>query len=72
MLDKLPSCDRDLTNLNRILVITLHLACLLTREMPEVDSEEHENLHRALYELVKINVKDKWVRIVIKKKKKLC
>ncbi|XP_015126732.1 protein fem-1 homolog CG6966 [Diachasma alloeum] len=65
MLDKVPNCDRDLTNLNRILIITLHLACLLTREMPEVGSEEYVNLHRAIHELVRINAKDKGGRDVL-------
>ncbi|CAD6202991.1 GSCOCG00012656001-RA-CDS [Cotesia congregata] len=59
MLDKLPSCDRDLTNLNRILVITLHLACLLTREMPDVNSDDYIALHKAIYELVRVNARDK-------------
>ncbi|XP_053595910.1 protein fem-1 homolog CG6966 isoform X1 [Microplitis demolitor] len=59
MLDKLPSCDRDLTNLNRTLVITLHLACLLTREMPDINSSDYDALHKAIYELVRINARDK-------------
>ncbi|XP_033224335.1 protein fem-1 homolog CG6966 isoform X2 [Belonocnema kinseyi] len=59
MLDKIPTCERDLTYLNRVLVITLHLACLLTRETPKVESEDHTELHRAIYELVKINAKGK-------------
>ncbi|XP_063982559.1 protein fem-1 homolog CG6966 isoform X2 [Diachasmimorpha longicaudata] len=63
MLDKIPNCD--LTNLNRILITTLHLACLLTREMPEVGSEEYVNLHRAIHELVRINAKDKAGRDVL-------
>ncbi|XP_051175701.1 protein fem-1 homolog CG6966 isoform X2 [Leptopilina boulardi] len=59
MLDKMPACERDLSNLNRVLVITLHLACLLTRDTPKPDSAEHMELHRVLYELVKINAKGK-------------
>lgn len=61
MLDKLLPCDRELTNLNRILIGTLHLASLLTREMPEVGTLEYDNLHKALHELVRINSKDESV-----------
>ncbi|XP_015590859.1 protein fem-1 homolog CG6966 isoform X2 [Cephus cinctus] len=59
MLDKVPPCERDLTYLNRVLVITLHLACLLTRETPPEGSEEYTALHKAVYELVRINAKGK-------------
>ncbi|XP_043474110.1 protein fem-1 homolog CG6966 isoform X2 [Leptopilina heterotoma] len=65
MLDKMPRCERDLTNLNRVLVIALHLACLLTRETPKSDSAEHMELHRVLYELVKINATGKEGRDVL-------
>ena len=67
MLDKMPACERDLTYLNRVLVITLHLACLLTRETPKAGTEEHDELHRAIYELVKINAKGKQVCYISKK-----
>ncbi|XP_066599113.1 protein fem-1 homolog CG6966 isoform X2 [Prorops nasuta] len=59
MLDKVPTSERDLTYLNRVLVITLHLACLLTREMPEEDTQEYHSLHRALYKLVRTNARGK-------------
>lgn len=61
MLDKMSdlACERDLTFLNRVLVITLHLACLLTRETGEKDSEEFIALHKELYKLVRINAKGK-------------
>ncbi|KAG7203560.1 hypothetical protein KM043_013607 [Ampulex compressa] len=59
MLDKVPACERDLTYLNRVLVVTLHLACLLTRETPEEGTEEYNALHKAIYELVRINAKGK-------------
>lgn len=61
MVDDGPVSESDLTNLNRILVIALHLACLLTRNTPTRDSEEYIDLHRALHELVRINAKDKEV-----------
>ncbi|XP_044001373.1 protein fem-1 homolog C isoform X2 [Aphidius gifuensis] len=65
MVDDGPVSESDLTNLNRILVIALHLACLLTRNTPTRDSEEYIDLHRALHELVRINAKDKEGRDVL-------
>ncbi|KAK0161085.1 hypothetical protein PV327_009600 [Microctonus hyperodae] len=65
MLDKLLPCDRELTNLNRILIGTLHLASLLTRDMPEVGTSEYDNLHKALHELVRINSKDELGRDIL-------
>ncbi|XP_026675593.1 protein fem-1 homolog CG6966 isoform X2 [Ceratina calcarata] len=44
-------------DLNKILVTTLHLASLLTHEMPEEGTVEYDALHQALYEFVKINAK---------------
>ncbi|CAL7944928.1 unnamed protein product [Xylocopa violacea] len=44
--------------LNRILVTILHLASLLTYEMPEEGTPEYTGLNQALYELVRINAKD--------------
>lgn len=64
MLDKVPACERDLTFLNRVLVITLHLACLLTRETPPVGTDAHRELHEAIYDLVRINAKGKQVRLL--------
>lgn len=57
MLDKIPVSKHDVTCLNRVLVITLHLACLLTREIPEKGTDEYVTLHKAIYELVRINAK---------------
>lgn len=52
------SNERDLrTHLNRVLVITVHLAYLLTYVTPRQDSEEYETLLKALFELVRINAK---------------
>jgi hypothetical protein len=66
MMDKLGDqvCERDLTFLNRVLVITLHLACLLTRETGEKGSEEHFALHKELYELIRINAKGRQVSVI--------
>lgn len=63
MLDKMGDLawERDLTFLNRVLVITLHLACLLTRETGEKGSEEYNALHKELYKLVRINAKGRQV-----------
>ncbi|XP_076179059.1 protein fem-1 homolog CG6966 isoform X2 [Ptiloglossa arizonensis] len=57
MLDKVPVCERDPTYLNKVLEITLHLACLLTREIPKEGTDMYITLHKALYELVRINAK---------------
>ncbi|KAL2713882.1 protein fem-1 CG6966-like isoform X1, partial [Vespula squamosa] len=59
LLDKVPLRDRDVTSLNRILLITLHLACLMTRDMPTEGTYEYEAIHKAIYELVRINAKGK-------------
>ncbi|KAK9305314.1 hypothetical protein QLX08_003583 [Tetragonisca angustula] len=58
MLDKGSARGRDIAYLNRVLVTTLHLASLLTHEMPEEGTAEYQTLHQALYELVRINAKD--------------
>ncbi|XP_043514226.1 protein fem-1 homolog CG6966 isoform X2 [Frieseomelitta varia] len=58
MLDKGSVRGRDIAYLNRVLVTTLHLASLLTHEMPEEGTAEYQTLHQALYELVRINAKD--------------
>lgn len=58
MLDKGSTRGRDIAYLNRVLITTLHLASLLTHEMPEEDTAEYSALHQALYELVRANPKD--------------
>ncbi|XP_020292447.1 protein fem-1 homolog CG6966 isoform X2 [Pseudomyrmex gracilis] len=67
MLEKMGdlACERDLTFLNRVLIITLHLACLLTRETGEKGSEEYDELHREIYKLVRIHAKGKHGRDVL-------
>ncbi|XP_006608848.1 protein fem-1 homolog CG6966 isoform X3 [Apis laboriosa] len=59
MMDKGPTRGRDIVYLDKVLLTTLHLASLLTHEMPEKDSAEYTALHQALYELVRINAKDR-------------
>ncbi|XP_035720524.1 protein fem-1 homolog CG6966-like isoform X2 [Vespa mandarinia] len=59
LLDKIPLRDRDVTSLNRILLITLHLACLMTRDMPAEGTYEYVAIHKAIYDLVRINAKGK-------------
>lgn len=53
-LDKGSAREHDITCFNKILVTTLHLASLLTLEMPEEGTAEHIALHKTLYELVQI------------------
>ncbi|XP_071865780.1 protein fem-1 homolog CG6966 isoform X2 [Bombus fervidus] len=65
MLDKGPSRGRDIAYLNRVLINTLHLVSLLTHDIPDEDSEENTELHRALYSLVQINPKDNNDRTVL-------
>lgn len=60
MLEQMPTHERDSTALNRALVISLHLACLLARLLDEdeevcCDSMKHQIL-RAFYELVSLKV----------------
>lgn len=61
MLDKVPACQRNLTFLNRVLVSTLHLAYFLTRDLPEEGTDEYIALHKAIYQLVRINAKGRHV-----------
>lgn len=67
MLDKMPNVERDMTYLTRVLVITLHLACLLTRllEHPTCDDITSKKIHQAIYELVKLKVRGKLGRTAL-------
>lgn len=51
--------DRDLTYLTRVLVFTLHLACLLTRLLEHHTStpERSKIIHQAIYNLVKLKIR---------------
>lgn len=57
LLDKIPTGERDTTYLHRVLVISLHLACLLTKLLPSLTEEQAHKVHQALYLLVKQNVR---------------
>lgn len=61
MLEKSTDIDKDMTALNRALVIALHLACLLARLLDDEADSEHENtklsIYKSLYELVKLKVR---------------
>jgi hypothetical protein len=50
--------DKDVSNLNRALVIALHLACLLSRLIFEEDCAKSvkKEILKSLYDLVKLNV----------------
>lgn len=59
MLEKVPASERDTKSLTTVVVIALHLANLLTRDLPEKDSEEYITLHKAIAKLVRMNFKTK-------------
>lgn len=59
MLGNVPPSEFHLTYLNRIILITLHLACMLTRFPWEKGTEECFELRKTMYELVRINIKGK-------------
>ncbi|XP_031836407.1 protein fem-1 homolog CG6966 isoform X2 [Nomia melanderi] len=49
----------DLKHFTKVFTIAIDLACLLTRELPEEGSDEYIAVHKAIYELVRINAKGK-------------
>lgn len=62
LLEKIPKHDRDLTYLQRVLVISLHLGCLLTRVMHNIPPEHEEfrdSVYKSTYHLVKLGIKGK-------------
>ncbi|KAK9752173.1 Ankyrin repeats (3 copies) [Popillia japonica] len=67
MLDKMPNALRDMTYLTRVLVITLHLACLLTKllEGPNSTEEMMDKIYRAIYNLVKLKIKSRLGRTAL-------
>ncbi|XP_022914639.1 protein fem-1 homolog CG6966 isoform X2 [Onthophagus taurus] len=70
MLEKMPNVLRDTTYLTRVLVITLYLACLLTRllQNQKIESDKimiSEKIHRAIYDLVKLKIKGKLGRTTL-------
>ncbi|CAG2056639.1 unnamed protein product [Timema podura] len=56
MLEKIPSGDRDVTHLHRVIVISLHLACLLTKLLQELTPEQSHEIYLMAYRLVKQNI----------------
>ncbi|XP_017776720.1 PREDICTED: protein fem-1 homolog CG6966 isoform X2 [Nicrophorus vespilloides] len=67
MLERMPNVERDVTYLSRVVVITLHLACLLTRllDNPRSTEEMSEKVHSAIYTLVKLRVRSKLGRTAL-------
>ena len=56
MLGKIPAGERDATYLHRVLIISLHLASLLTRMLPDLSYEQCHKVHCLMYRLVKQDV----------------
>ena len=60
LLDSKLSIDREqtLSTLQRVLVISLHLAALMARllEEPECTDEVSRKIHKAVYSLVKLDI----------------
>lgn len=67
MLNKMPNMERDMTYLTRVLVITLHLACLLTRLLDSSINTENisQKIHQAIYNLVKLKIKSRLGRTAL-------
>lgn len=67
MLDHLPYFERDTNYLTRVMVITLHLACLLTRMLEHhTNTEEMTRLiHQSIYKLVKLKIKARFGRSIL-------
>ncbi|XP_031332381.1 protein fem-1 homolog CG6966 isoform X2 [Photinus pyralis] len=67
MLDKISNAERDVTYLTRVLVITLHLACLLTRLLnhPNCTTELSGIIFKALYDLIKLKIKGRLGRTAL-------
>ncbi|KAG5888142.1 hypothetical protein JTB14_011233 [Gonioctena quinquepunctata] len=67
MLERMPNVERDMNYLTRVMVITLHLACLLTRLLDHHTSTEKitKEIHKAIYNLVKLKIKAKSGRTML-------
>ncbi|XP_034946327.1 protein fem-1 homolog CG6966 [Chelonus insularis] len=65
MLEKIPYNDRNPNNLDRILITALYLADLLVQFKPDAGTGKSEIVHKEIYELVRINAKDKAGRNVL-------
>lgn len=49
------SSERDMTYLNRTLIIILHLICLLTKLLPHLDTKQIHQVKQAVYNYLKLN-----------------
>lgn len=68
LLEKIATHDRDLTYLHRVLVISLHLGCLLTRVIQTATADQDElkeDVYKNTYQLVKLGVKGRNGRTVL-------
>lgn len=65
MLNKMPNVERDMTYLTRVLVITLHLACLLTKLLDNSNEDISQKIHSAIYTLVKLKIKSRLGRTAL-------
>ncbi|XP_074035355.1 protein fem-1 homolog CG6966 isoform X3 [Leptinotarsa decemlineata] len=67
MLQRIPNAERDINYLTRVMVITLHLACLLTRLLDHHTSTEQvtREIHKAIFDLVKLNIKARSGRMML-------
>lgn len=59
MLERLPQTERDMSYLTRVLVITLHLACLLAKLMEQRPTSEEttRSIYQSIYKLVRLGIK---------------
>ncbi|CAG9822730.1 unnamed protein product [Phaedon cochleariae] len=66
-LERLSNVERDMNYLTRVMVITLHLACLLTRLLDHHTSTEEitKEIHGAIYKLVKLKIRAKSGRTML-------
>ncbi|CAH1109897.1 unnamed protein product [Psylliodes chrysocephalus] len=67
MIERMMNSKGDLNYLTRVMVITLHLACLLTRLLDHHTSSDEvtKEIHQAIYNLVKLKVKAKSGRTML-------
>nr|CAI5834943.1 unnamed protein product [Callosobruchus analis] len=67
MLEHIPLVERDMNYLTRVMVITLHLACLLTRLLEHRSSSDEvsQQIHKSVYDLVKLKVRAKQGRTML-------
>lgn len=63
----MPHVERDMNYHTRVMVITLHLACLLTRLLDHhsTTDEISKKIYKAIYNLVRLKVKAKSARTML-------